>query len=165
MQWAVNALYQGRFFFRLPCPLRNRQSKEGASLEAGVLRKEEKGMSVRVMGAVWDLDIPRAQKFVLLAYADHADHEGHNIWPAVPTIAKKTGYKDRAVQSITRSLERDGYLVDDGEGINGTNKFRIPMRGAEIAPLPSKGVQKTTGGGAKKTPKPWIYQLLQPKRI
>ena len=44
-------------------------------------------MSVKAMSWVWDQDIPREQKFVLLAYADHADHDGGNIYPAVDTIA------------------------------------------------------------------------------
>jgi len=82
-------------------------------------------MSVKTMGLVWDLDIPQNEKFVLLAYADHADHNGRNMFPAVATIAKKTGYSERSVQRTTRSLEQKGYLVADGKGKNGTNKWKF----------------------------------------
>lgn len=90
-------------------------------------------MSVKVMGAVWDLKIGRDEKFILLAYADHADHNGGSIYPAVSTIAEKTGYSERSVQSITRILEERGILIPDGQGPRGTNRWRIPMRGGEIS--------------------------------
>lgn len=115
-------------------------------------------MSVKIMGLVWDLnndEIDREEKYILLAYADHADHKGYNIFPAIATIAEKTGYKERAVQMITRSLVKKGYLVDDGKGSHGTNKWRIPLseRGAEIAPAFFAGVQNSVSGGAKPKPK------------
>src|SRR3990167_3511040 len=97
-------------------------------------------MSVKIMGLIWDLDLESNKKFVLLAYADHANHEGGSIWPAVNTIVKKTNYHERSVQRITRELEESGYLVADGEGPKGTNKWRIPLNqtGDKIAPLAAK---------------------------
>lgn len=94
-------------------------------------------MSVKIMGLVWDLRMEPNRKFVLLAYADHANHEGKNVFPAVETISKKTGYHERSVQRLTRALEDSGYLVADGLGPNGTNKWRIPLTGGgdKIAPL------------------------------
>ena len=82
-------------------------------------------MSVKIMGLVWDLDLPQNEKFVLLAYADHADHNGRNMFPAVETVAKKTGYSERTVQRTTRSLEEKGYLIADGKGPKGTNKWKF----------------------------------------
>ncbi len=44
-------------------------------------------MSGKISGMVWDADLPRNLKYVLLAYADHADHEGGGsshpltLWP------------------------------------------------------------------------------------
>jgi len=94
-------------------------------------------MSVKVMGMVWDLELDPNKKFVLLAYADHANHNGENIWPAIETVAKKTGYHERSVQRITRELEEAGLLVPDGTGPKGTNKLKIPLNvgGDKIAPL------------------------------
>lgn len=107
-------------------------------------------MSVKIMGLIWDYDIPRDEKFILLAYADHASHDGTNVYPAVATIAKKTGYSERSVQSITRKLEQMGLLIADGKGAKGTNKWRIPSAwGAEIAPAKFVGVQNEAPGGAE----------------
>ncbi len=112
-------------------------------------------MSAIMTGLVWDLpiqgDFGRPEKYILLAYADHADQNGRNIFPSVDLIAKKTGYEERAVQVITRQLEKQGYLVDDGEGPKGTNRWLIPLErlpdgGAKIAPLLS------AEGGAKNAP-------------
>ena len=93
-------------------------------------------MSVKIMGMVFDLEMDPERKFVLLAYADHADHDGGSIFPAVARIAKKTGYSERTVQRSTRTLEEEGYLVADGSGPHGTNKWCIPISGGEIRPTP-----------------------------
>lgn len=120
-------------------------------------------MSVKVMGMVWDADLPRAEKYVLLAYADHAKHDGTGIFPAVALISRKTGYDERSVQRITRNIESEyGLLIPDGKGPHGENRWRIPLEVlAEIALPPDMGgtsdggdkmppPDKTPGGGDKK---------------
>lgn len=105
-------------------------------------------MSVKIMGMVWDLDndiIDREEKYVLLAYTDHADHEGNNMYPSIALICQKTGYKERAAQMITHSLEEKGFLIAAGKGPKGTNKWSYGG-GAKNA-----GVQNLNGGGAKFT--------------
>jgi hypothetical protein len=110
-------------------------------------------MSVKIMGMVWDLDVEPNKKLILLAYADHADHEGRSIYPAVATIAKKTGYSERSVQQISRQLEELKVLLPDGQGPHGTNKWRIPVKGGAIfAPAIFAPVQDATGGGAEIAP-------------
>lgn len=102
-------------------------------------------MSVKAMSLVWDFKCPQmingiqfrpSHKFTLLAYADHADHQGKNIWPAVPTVAKKTGFEDRSVQRLTNDLEVMGLLIADGQGPRGTNKWALPFneRGDSLSP-------------------------------
>lgn len=125
-------------------------------------------MSVKIMGMVWDCSLPRDMKFILLAYADHADHEGKSIYPAVATIMKKTGYSERSVQAITRKLVEYKYLIEDGYGPHGTNCYAVNVAvvcgGAKFA-----GVQKTTkkskkGGaknGAKTAPDPSLNPSLE----
>jgi hypothetical protein len=103
-------------------------------------------MSVKAMGLVWDLPCPKtygevmfkpSHKYVLIAYADHADHNGKNIYPAVPTIAKKTGLDDRTVQRITHDLVTIGFLVGDGVGPRGTKKWHLPYNdgGDKLSPV------------------------------
>lgn len=102
-------------------------------------------MSVKIMGLVWDLDLPANEKFVLLAYADHANHDGSNIFPAVDSIARKCSYSDREVQRITHSLEEKGFLVSDGQGPHGTNKWRFG--GDILSPVKLSGVTSATSRG------------------
>lgn len=90
-------------------------------------------MSAKMMGKVWELVLTPAKQTVLLAYADHADHNGENIRPGVPLIAWKTGYSDRQVQRITKQLVEDGLLV-----VRETRKSKATRYGLDF----SKGVTK-----------------------
>jgi len=107
-------------------------------------------MSVRTMSMVWDLPCPSthndiqfrpAHKWVLMAYVDHADHFGKNIFPSVATIAKKTGFEERSIQRLTRDLEEMRFLVADGVGRNGTNrwKYNTNKGGDSLSPLEDRG--------------------------
>jgi DnaD/phage-associated family protein len=111
-------------------------------------------MSGLVMGLVWEQPITegfgRPEKYILLAYADHADQNGRSIYPSVELVSKKTGYEERSVQAITRNLEKSGFLLPDGMGPNGTNRWRIPL-------------ERTEKGGAKITPQP--VQIFAPEGI
>jgi hypothetical protein len=84
-------------------------------------------MSVKVMGLVWDSDLPRDQKFILLAYADHADHEGRDVYPSVPLVSWKTGYSERQVQRITGELVQALIMVEDGYSQFGTIRYFIDL--------------------------------------
>ena len=103
-------------------------------------------MSVKAMSLVWEMPCPATinglefkpgHKYILVAYADHADHHGRNIYPAIATIAKKTGYEVRSVQRLTHELGQMKVLVPDGAGPRGTNRFYIPFSegGDKISPL------------------------------
>lgn len=103
-------------------------------------------MSVKAQALVWDLECPKqcgditfksSHKYVLIAYADHADHNGKNIYPAVGTIARKTGLDERTVQRLTNDLESIGLLIDDGQGPKGTNRWKLPISegGDKLTPL------------------------------
>ena len=103
-------------------------------------------MSVKAMSLVWDMPCPDTinemefkpgHKYVLVAYADHADHHGKNIYPSIATIARKTGYEERSVQRLTHELEQMQVLVPDGTGPRGTNRFYLPFskEGDKISPL------------------------------
>lgn len=68
-------------------------------------------MSAKAAGRVWDLDLPHNKRLVLLAMADHADHDGRNIYPSTDLIAWKTGYSRRQVQRVIDTLIADGILT------------------------------------------------------
>lgn len=125
-------------------------------------------MSVKIMGAVWDADLPRDEKFILLSYADHAAHDGTGIYPSVGRTAWKTGYHRRSVQTITKKLVTRRILIPDGKGWNDTNRYRLDVmalpqregykRGANSAPCKKQqeGVQKTAKGSANSAPNPLL---------
>lgn len=68
-------------------------------------------MSIKIMGQVWDLDLPANKLLVLLAMTDHADHNGENIYPSMELVAWKTGYSERQVRRIVKSLVKDQILT------------------------------------------------------
>jgi hypothetical protein len=76
-------------------------------------------MSVRVMAAVWALDIPGTEKLVLLALADWANDEGR-CWPSMQQLATKSGLTDRAVRGIIGRLVDRGFVSrkeNPGKGV------------------------------------------------
>jgi len=110
-------------------------------------------MSVKISTLVWQLELPRGHRLVLLAYADHASHDGTNVFPSVALIARKTGYSERSVQRITRRLVSQGLLRPDGGQTGGrkiTARWRIPLADDRIASLGSEKGDKT--GAERVTP-------------
>jgi hypothetical protein len=99
-------------------------------------------MSGKATGMVWELDIPHPQQYVLLAMADHADHEGGNIYPSIAAIAWKTGYSERQVQRIVKELVTSKILelTKQAAGQYGTNHYRIVWENA-----PRKSPRKPMG--------------------
>jgi hypothetical protein len=91
-------------------------------------------MSVTAMSKVWSSDLPRAEKMILLAYADHADDEGGSVFPAVGRISWKTGYSKRQVIRITQSLVEMGYMTDIGISHFKTSIYKINLE--SLPPLP-----------------------------
>lgn len=87
-------------------------------------------MSVKIMGDVWELDIPRNETMVLLALADHADHEGNNVFPSNELVAWKTGYTRESVNRIISSLRNRGILVATGNRDSGTIIYSIDTSAA-----------------------------------
>lgn len=79
------------------------------------------------MGSVWELDLTAPKLIVLLALADHADHNGNNVYPSVRLIAWKTGYSSRQVQRIMKALIADGILQVVKVTSGSTTKYRIDV--------------------------------------
>ncbi|HLW82564.1 MAG TPA: helix-turn-helix domain-containing protein [Candidatus Acidoferrales bacterium] len=102
-------------------------------------------MSVRLMGSVFELDIPASEKLVLLAMADHARDDGTGCYPSVRLLARKTSQSRRGVQGIIGRLEARGLLKGptpetrkggrafDGRGI--TTEYRIVLDKGERGSL------------------------------
>jgi len=75
-----------------------------------------------------------ADRLLLLAIADHANDDGGDAWPSVPTLARKTGTSERTVQRGLSRLEAGGHLaVERCAGRGGTNRYRVLMTSATAA--------------------------------
>ncbi len=91
-------------------------------------------MSVKAMAAVWDADLPRPEKYVLLALADHADHEGGHISPSLGRVALKTGYSYQKVLAIVKGMRETGIIESVGESEYRTRVYQICFE--KLIPLP-----------------------------
>lgn len=70
-------------------------------------------MAVEIMTAVWKLELPSTEKFVLLCLADNASDEERvygQCFPSIDRITQKTGLKRRTVFDALGRLEASGYI-------------------------------------------------------
>ena len=111
------------------------------------------------MGGVWELDLPHNQQSVLLAFADHADHEGHNVFPSHKLVAWKCGYGKAAVRRIVHKLLKSEILVLENTGSGGTgkpNSYSIHLdKGIKKLPFVSDhdwGSKRPPDWGSKRPP-------------
>jgi biotin operon repressor len=99
-------------------------------------------MSIKVMSAVWELNLPQNQKLVLLALADHANDEGV-CYPSVGRVAWKTGISERQVQRIVQKLRAAGLVVllrnaQGGRGNPAVYEVQ-PQKGVKLSPFAGRG--------------------------
>lgn len=92
-------------------------------------------MSIKLMAAAWDLDIPSTEKMVLLCLADYAGDNGA-CWPSVPSIAKKCSKSERTVQTAIQWLRAEGFCSWD-ETPGKPHQFRLDPRKI-CTPTPAK---------------------------
>lgn len=103
-------------------------------------------MSVRMMGKIWELDLPQPLKLLALALADVADDEGGNIYPSKAYIAWKVGAHPKTIQRQMADLEERGIVevvrlrghrLASGQW---TRLLRLhPERGDKLLPLVREG--------------------------
>lgn len=100
-------------------------------------------MSAKVMGQVYDYVTSAREQAVLLALADHADHNGDNAFPSVALIAWKTGMSDRGVQLILARLRERSVLVEQRAAhAQRPRTYRIVLNALDPKPAfrPKRGV-------------------------
>lgn len=86
------------------------------------------------MGQVFDYELSASERLVMLALADHADHNGENAFPSVDLLAWKTSMTERGVRGILQRLHKRGALVEQRRpGYHRPRTYRIVL-----AALPAK---------------------------
>jgi hypothetical protein len=111
---------------------------------------------------VWDQDIKSSDKLVLLALADHADHDGV-CWPGMRRIAEKCSVSKRTViNSLNRLIDKQlimkKHRVNDS-GSNQSNYYYLAIPPSENITPPSEGdalllVMEMHEGGEGNEPPP-----------
>jgi hypothetical protein len=84
-------------------------------------------MSIKIMASVFAMrGITSSKKLVLLSLADHANDEGHSVYPSIDRTAQRTGLTSRGVRKIVKELVNDGFLIPvvKSHGYH-TNEYRI----------------------------------------
>lgn len=108
-------------------------------------------MSIKLMTAVWEIDLPASDKLVLLALADCANDEG-GCWPSMATLVKKCSKGERTVQAAIKSLADAGHITRDERPGKGCFYTVHPRN--NCAPAKSAPPQKKTKTPAKSADKP-----------
>ena len=84
-------------------------------------------MSIKIMASVFAMrGITSSKKLVLLSLADHANDDGHSVYPSIDRTAQRTGLTSRGVRKIVKELVNDGFLIPvvKSHGYH-TNEYRI----------------------------------------
>jgi hypothetical protein len=79
-------------------------------------------MSKAVYNAACSCSTRHPAKAVLKELAWFADDDGKNIWPAVTTLAERTGLSRRAIQKLLRELEQKGAIDAAGSRLGGRSR-------------------------------------------
>ena len=108
-------------------------------------------MSVRIMTAVWTVNLPDSEKIVLLALADSANDEGL-CWPSMATLASKCSKSDRTVQAAIKSLVARGHMSRSEVPGKGCRYIIHPTPEATSPPKPLRGEETSPPKGATPTP-------------
>lgn len=104
-------------------------------------------MSIILMSDILQhVDLPTTEKFVLLKLADHADHDGHNAYPALGRVAHEVGVSKRTVQRVVSKLTEQEIIKVVGNEGGGSGRPRIYTiniaKAKELCPLAPYGSKK-----------------------
>lgn len=78
------------------------------------------------MAKCWPLEMPTAQKFVLISLADQANDEGV-CWPSVGSVIKRTGLSEASVRRAIKSLEKAELIRAEREPGKATTYTITPV--------------------------------------
>ncbi len=76
-------------------------------------------MSASLMSAAMYLPIPKAEKMLLVAMADHADNDGLGVYPSNPLLALKTSDTIRNMQKVLVKLKELELILKDKHPFGG----------------------------------------------
>lgn len=98
-------------------------------------------LSIKVMSRVWELDLLSSDKFILLAFADHADDSGF-CYPSLHRIAWKCGVSKDTIRRCLARMAFKGIIevLSRGDGRGHTTRYRIVTeKGSTLPPFAAEG--------------------------
>jgi hypothetical protein len=110
-------------------------------------------MSIEIMSRVWKLDLISSDKFILLAFADHADDSGF-CYPSLHRIAWKCGLSKDTVRRCLARMVFKGIIqvLSRGDGRGNTTRYRLnPEKGSNLQSFVPKGSQLDDKGSHSAT--------------
>lgn len=100
------------------------------------------------MGAVYDCALSATDQAVMIALADHADHNGEHAYPGVGLLAWKTGLAERTVQDALARLRAVGALIVANRGGLRGGRGRATEYRIDLSVLPRKAPRKKPAAAA-----------------
>lgn len=97
-------------------------------------------MSIAVLTWAWKQTLPPTDKYLLLAFADHANDEDFTCYPSLTHLSKKTGFDRSTVWKITERLISIGAITRVGLHRSGTTMYRVNS-GSCLTPLVAESNQ------------------------
>jgi Helix-turn-helix domain len=95
------------------------------------------------MSAVWELDLLPQDKFILLAFADHADDSGY-CYPSLHRICWKCGVSKDSIRRCLARMVFKGIVVilQKGTGRGHTTRYQLrTQKGSKLPPFFVEGSQ------------------------
>ena len=111
-------------------------------------------MSVKIMGQMWEVQVTQRDLLVLLALADHADHNGNNAFPSIPLLAWKIGAAENTVRRALRRLEKMGVIEAKPRPGKSTVYSIYPERAPQKPPFKTVDPSHSYGTPSKLEPLP-----------
>jgi hypothetical protein len=124
----------------------DRHDSDGGDLLFVVVTGKRGIMSIKVMTDVWaHADCSGSELLVLLALADFCDDDGQNIYPSMPTLAKKARLSVKQARRVVQNLVKLDLveIVEAGgwdRGRNRSNSYRIKLETLRAKGTPKLGV-------------------------
>lgn len=117
-------------------------------------------MSVRALNWAFELDLPPTRKVIMLALADHANHDDR-CWPSISRLARISRVDVRTVQRALRAFEAAGLVQAradkrNSDGGQTSNVYTLMIPPDKMSPPPPR--HNVTGAVAPVSPQEPPYR-------
>jgi Helix-turn-helix domain len=98
---------------------------------------------------VWSQQLPAHEKLVALAFGNHGDGYGNDIYPCIATVVSRTGFSETTIHRIVKALIEKGILIVVSATPGQRKEYRIPV---DLRTVADAHERDRTEGGVKMAP-------------